>query len=187
MKKIAYLITATTFAVIVAGCSSTSDQTGAPIDTRTPGTTTPVKPGVGPDTGTAKPPTVSVGPIKHTAPDDVKKGVLAQRSVYFEFDSNEVAEKFRPMLQAHATYLSKNGGMKMMIQGNTDERGSREYNIALGQRRADSIKRMLVLMGAREGQVETVSFGEEKPRRNGKNEEDYAENRRGDMLYAGEF
>lgn len=73
-----------------------------------------------------------------------------------------------------------------MIQGNTDERGSREYNIALGQRRADSVKQMMLLLGVQESQIETVSFGEEKPRREGHDESAWAENRRSDIVYAGE-
>jgi len=73
-----------------------------------------------------------------------------------------------------------------VIQGNTDERGSREYNIALGQRRADSVKQMMLLLGAQESQIETVSFGEEKPRAAGEDEASYSQNRRGDIVYAGE-
>lgn len=75
----------------------------------------------------------------------------------------------------------------MLIQGNTDERGGREYNLALGQKRADAMKKMLVLLGAREDQVESVSLGEEKPKNEGQSEAAFAENRRGDMLYSGEF
>jgi peptidoglycan-associated lipoprotein len=76
---------------------------------------------------------------------------------------------------------------KMLIQGNTDERGSREYNLALGQKRSDAIKSMLTLLGAREEQVESVSLGEEKPKNEGHDDAAWAENRRGDMLYSGEF
>jgi peptidoglycan-associated lipoprotein len=77
--------------------------------------------------------------------------------------------------------------MKMLLQGNTDERGSREYNIALGQKRADVVKQALLLLGAKEAQIESVSLGEEKPRCTDASEDCYAENRRGDMLYSGEF
>ena len=89
-------------------------------------------------------------------------------------------------IAACARYLAANQGARATIQGNTDERGSREYNIALGQRRADSIKRMMILVGARDNQVETVSYGEEKPRNAGHDENAWAENRRGDILHAGE-
>jgi peptidoglycan-associated lipoprotein len=77
--------------------------------------------------------------------------------------------------------------MRMLVQGNTDERGSREYNLALGQKRADVVKQALLLLGAQESQIESVSLGEEKPRCDDRTENCYAENRRGDMLYSGEF
>ncbi len=90
------------------------------------------------------------------------------------------------MVTAHARYLAQSRSTRMVIQGNTDERGSREYNLALGQRRADSVKQMLLLLGAQEAQIETVSFGEEKPRASGKDEASFSENRRSDIVYAGE-
>jgi len=98
-----------------------------------------------------------------------------------------VKSEYKALLQAHARYLAQNREAKMLIQGNADERGSREYNIALGQRRADSMKKMLTLMGTQESQIESVSLGEEKPRCTDKTEECYAQNRRGDMLYRGEY
>ena len=91
-----------------------------------------------------------------------------------------------PLVEAHAKYLQRNRNMKMTVQGNTDERGSREYNIALGQKRADAVKRMMLLLGATDAQVETVSFGKEKPKNAGHDETAWAENRRDDVLYAGE-
>ncbi len=186
MKKLAIVFAAA--AIFIAGCSSTEDPSAAPI-----GSTKPSASGGAAGSGAAgggaqKPPSLTVGQNPSGGVDPaLKQGMLGQRSVYFEFDSNEISEKYRPMLQAHAGYLSKNTSAKMLVQGNTDERGSREYNLALGQRRSDSIKRMLVLMGARDAQIETVSFGEEKPKRSGSSEADYAENRRGDMMYGGEF
>jgi peptidoglycan-associated lipoprotein len=90
------------------------------------------------------------------------------------------------MVEAHARFLRDNPGRKMLIQGNTDERGSREYNIGLGQRRSDGVKRMLMLYGAKEDQIESVSLGEEKPRAEGHDEQAWAQNRRSDILYQGE-
>lgn len=90
------------------------------------------------------------------------------------------------MITAHARFLTSNRNRKVVIQGNTDERGSREYNLALGQRRADSVKKMMMLLGAADNQVETVSFGEEKPRVLGSDESAYAQNRRSDIVYDGE-
>lgn len=111
---------------------------------------------------------------------------LSKRSVYFDFDSFVVKDEFRPLVEAHARYLAQNRGARMTVQGHTDERGSREYNIALGQRRADAVKRMMTLTGAQDAQIETVSFGKEKPRNAGHDEAAWAENRRGDIVYAGE-
>ena len=113
--------------------------------------------------------------------------ILSKRSVYYEFDKYDVKDEYKPMIEAHARYLRENGATRMLIQGNTDERGSREYNVALGQRRSESVKRMLLLLGGREDQIEAVSLGEEKPRAAGANEEAWAQNRRSDMLYPGEY
>jgi len=113
--------------------------------------------------------------------------ILSKRSVFYDFDKYDVKDEYKPMIEAHARYLRENGATRMLIQGNTDERGSREYNIALGQRRSESVKRMLLLLGGREDQIEAVSLGEEKPRAAGANEEAWAQNRRSDMLYPGEY
>ena len=88
---------------------------------------------------------------------------LSKRSIFYELDQFDVKDEFRGLVEAHAKYLRENPSAHMMIQGNTDERGSREYNVALGQRRSDGVKKMLVLLGARENQIESVSLGEEKP------------------------
>jgi peptidoglycan-associated lipoprotein len=115
------------------------------------------------------------------------KSILSKRSVYFDLDSFTVKDEFKPLVEAHAKYLRENAGAKVLIQGNTDERGSREYNLALGQKRADALKKMLILLGAKEDQVESVSLGEEKPKAQGSTEEAYSENRRDDILYGGEY
>jgi peptidoglycan-associated lipoprotein len=119
--------------------------------------------------------------------DPLKDGSLSKRSVFYEYDKYDVRDEYRPVLQAHGKYLAENRGKKMLVQGNCDERGSREYNIALGQRRAESVKRMLVLMGATDSQIESVSLGEEKPRCGDHNEGCWSQNRRSDMLYGGEY
>ena len=89
-------------------------------------------------------------------------------------------------LEAHAAYLKAAPQHKVVIQGNTDARGSREYNLGLGQRRAESVKRSLAVLGAKESQLEAVSFGKEKPKASGNTEADYAQNRRADIVYDGE-
>ena len=113
--------------------------------------------------------------------------ILSKRTVYFDYDRFDVKEEFRPLIEAHAKYLRENPNAKMLIQGNADERGSREYNVALGQRRSDAVKKMLTLLGAREAQLESVSLGEEKPACQEHNEGCWAKNRRGEMLYGGEY
>jgi peptidoglycan-associated lipoprotein len=111
---------------------------------------------------------------------------LAQRSVYFDFDSYVVKDQYRAMLEAHAGYLKSKGDARLILQGNADERGSREYNLALGQKRAEAVRKALVVMGVSNAQLEAISFGEEKPRATGSNESAYAENRRTDLVYGDE-
>jgi peptidoglycan-associated lipoprotein len=113
--------------------------------------------------------------------------VLSKRSVYFDFDSDAIKAEYVPVVEAHAAFLRQYRNAKMLIQGNADERGSREYNLGLGQRRADALKKRLALLGAQESQIESVSLGEEKPVCTDSTEECWAKNRRGDMLYSGEF
>lgn len=113
--------------------------------------------------------------------------ILSKRSIFYDYDSDAVKDEFKPMLAAHARHLGANRQAKILLQGNTDDRGSREYNIALGQRRAEAAKRLLVLQGAQEAQVEAVSLGEEKPRCETASEECWAQNRRSDILYGGEY
>ena len=112
--------------------------------------------------------------------------MLSKRSVYFEFDSFTVSDQYKPLVEAHARYLNANRNAKLTLQGHGDERGAREYNIALGQKRAEAVKRAMTLIGVQEMQIETVSFGEEKPKNPGHDEAAWAENRRVDILYSGE-
>jgi peptidoglycan-associated lipoprotein len=185
MRK--YLWIALIAAVGLAGCSSTP-TTEAPVDDRSAaagagagstGAQTGGTTGSG-VTGSAVATGAGANPLRDP------NNILSKRSVYFDFDSFVVKDEYRPLVEAHARYLQQNRNARMTIQGNTDERGSREYNIALGQKRADSVKRMMTLLRAGEAQIETVSFGKEKPRNQGHDEAAWAENRRDDILYAGE-
>ncbi len=115
------------------------------------------------------------------------KSILSKRSVLFDYDSYVIKSEFGPLVEAHAKFLVAHPKMKMLIQGNTDERGSREYNLALGQKRADAVKKALSLLGVSESQIESVSLGEEKPSCSDSTETCWSANRRGDMLYSGEF
>jgi peptidoglycan-associated lipoprotein len=110
-------------------------------------------------------------------------GVLAKRSVYFDFDSYVVKDEFKPVIEAHSQYLISHADRKIVIQGNTDERGGSEYNLALGQKRAEAVRRALNLLGVPDTQIEAVSFGKEKPKATGSNEAAWAENRRADIAY----
>ena len=170
MKKL--LIPALLTALIV-GCSTTPlpDEGGAPVDTRTGGS------------GVA--PVVAGGLDARGLPRELSdpKSILSKRSIYFDLDKYDVKPEFQDLVAAHAKYLVANRGFKVLIQGNTDERGSREYNLSLGQKRSDAVKRSLIMLGAKEDQVESVSLGEEKPKNAGHDESAWSENRRADILY----
>jgi peptidoglycan-associated lipoprotein len=126
----------------------------------------------------------SVGTVNAAAdPLDDPKGLLAKRSVYFDYDSYILRNEAKPVTEAHAKYLSTNKGRKILIQGNTDERGGSEYNLALGQKRAEAVRKTLSVLGVPESQMEAVSFGKEKPKAAGSDEAAWAENRRADIAY----
>ncbi|HWH47470.1 MAG TPA: peptidoglycan-associated lipoprotein Pal [Burkholderiales bacterium] len=108
---------------------------------------------------------------------------LSKRSVYYDYNAYDIKEEYVPLIEAHAKLLMAHPDLKIIVQGNCDDRGSREYNLALGQRRADSVKRAMVLLGVNEKQTETVSFGAEKPVAFGQDEESWAKNRRSDIVY----
>ena len=178
MKK---LVLPALLAALLAACSSTGtfDQAnGSAVEDRSATGTA----GAGVATVTA-PTTAGTGIAALTDP----KSILSKRSVFFDFDQFVIKPEARPLVEAHARFLVQNPQIKMLIQGNTDERGSREYNLALGQKRADAVRQALTLLGAKESQIESVSLGEEKPRCTDDSESCLAQNRRADMLYSGEF
>jgi peptidoglycan-associated lipoprotein len=183
------LILAAFVAFMVAGCSSTPPaDTGAPIDDKSGATTggTGSASTSGTGTGGVTGSQTGTGTGARGNPLRDPSSPLSKRSVYFDFDSFVVKDEYKPTIEAHARYLQQNRTQRMTIQGNTDERGSREYNIALGQKRAEAVKRMMTLLGATDQQIETVSFGKEKPKAQGHDDSSWAENRRDDVLYAGE-
>lgn len=176
---------------VLAGCQSNpaQEQAGAAVEDRTPS-----KPpaGSGADPRAVQQPPVArvdIGagktPAKSVLTDP--NNILSRRSIFYNLDQFDIGDQYKDLVAAHAKFLRDNPGMKVLIQGNTDERGSREYNIGLGQRRSDGVKKMLVLLGAREDQIESVSLGEEKPRAEGAGEDIWSKNRRSDILYSGEF
>jgi len=125
----------------------------------------------------------SLGDVKSQLKDPAS--MVSKRSIYYEFDRYDILPEFSPMVEAHANLLRENADLRVRIEGNCDERGSTEYNLALGQRRADSVKKALTVLGVPAGRVEAVSYGEEKPKAKGQDEDSYAENRRSDILYPG--
>ena len=171
----------------IAGCASTETK-DAPVEERAvPGTTAPTTGGAtsaGATTaGVTGTPTGAAGAVN---PLKDPNNILSKRGVYFDYDQFVVKDEYRALIEAHAKYLQANRNARAIVQGNTDERGTREYNIALGQKRADAVKKMMLLLGASEAQIETVSFGKEKPRREGHDESSWTENRRADIVHAGE-
>ena len=129
--------------------------------------------------------TRTVNPVVAGSVDPLNdpKGILVKRSVYFDYDSYVVKDEFKSLVEAHAKYLVTNKDRKILIQGNTDERGGREYNLALGQKRAEAVRKALALLSVPEAQVEAVSLGKEKPKATGSDEASWAENRRSDIVY----
>jgi peptidoglycan-associated lipoprotein len=173
-------------AAFVAGCQSTEEK--APVDEGAPTSTAPATttPGATTSGATTAPVTGTPGGPYSAAALRDPNSILSKRSIYFDFDEAAIKDQYRPIIEAHAKYLQVNKNARVTLQGNTDERGTREYNIALGQRRADAVKKMMILLGAQEIQIETVSFGKEKPRREGHDETSWGENRRVDIVHAGE-
>lgn len=160
-------------AALLAACSSVKlDEKKPPIEERA--MSTPSQP----DARSVE--TVTAGSAD---PLNDPQGVLAKRSVYFDYDSYIVKEEFKPVLDAHGKYLTANRSRRIAIQGNTDDRGGREYNLALGQKRAEAVRRSLALLGVADSQMEAVSLGKEKPKASGSDEAAWAENRRADIVY----
>ena len=124
----------------------------------------------------------SVAPVAVDPLND-PNSLLANRSMYYPLDGYVVQNADKAVVQAHARYLAEHSDRSVRLEGNADERGSNEYNLALGQRRADGVKNMLILGGAKSSQIETVSYGEEKPKANGHEESAWAQNRRTDLIY----
>lgn len=169
IKSVAFIITS---AALLAACSSPVKLNDAPVVERAP-EAAPVT-----DTRDVRPvETGSVDPLNDP------KGVLANRSVYFDYDSYVVRDDGQAVVQNHSGFLNKNKDRKILIQGNTDERGGTEYNLALGQKRAEAVRKSMAALGVAESQMEAVSLGEEKPKATGSTEAAWAENRRADIVY----
>jgi peptidoglycan-associated lipoprotein len=171
IKSIAFIVTS---AALLAACSSPVKLDTPPVEERTP--VAEVKPAADP---------MAVKPVETGSVDPLNdpKGVLAKRSVYFDYDSYVVRDDGKSVVENHSGYLNKNKARKILIQGNTDDRGGTEYNLALGQKRAEAVRKSMAALGVAESQMEAVSLGEEKPKASGANEAAWAENRRADIVY----
>ena len=164
--------------VALAGCASKEPLKEVPVETRTPtaavtaptATPTPTKPAA----------VVAVNPLKDP------NNILSKRIIYFDYDKDTVKSEFQAIVQAHAKYLADNRGRKIRLEGHADERGSREYNMALGQRRGDAVRKATNLLGVGNERMETISFGEDKPRAQGNDESAWSQNRRVEIVYDGE-
>jgi peptidoglycan-associated lipoprotein len=173
------VLLAAAFMFALAGCSSVDldEQKPAPIVDATAGTATKTDP----DPRAVAPVDAQAG--RALDPLDDPNNPLSKRSVFFDFDSFVVKTEYQPIVQTHGSYLGTNKQRRVIVEGHTDERGGREYNLALGQKRAEAVKQRLMLLGVVDSQVETVSFGEEKPRAAGSSEDAWAQNRRADLNY----
>ena len=156
---------------LIAGCSSGTKLNDTPVVDRNAG-----QGSGGAASGVAP---VSIDPNAQTAQGPV--GVA--RIIYFDFDSYTVKPEFQQLIDGHARFLKANPNRRISIEGHTDERGGREYNLALGQRRSEAVRRALGLLGVPDSQVEAVSFGKEKPAATGSDEASWAQNRRAEIVY----
>ncbi len=173
-------------AAVLSACSTVKLDEPAAVEDRAgksvPSTSSSSQTGTGTGTGTGNASDATKN-AKSTDPLDDPASVLAKRSVYFDLDSYIVKDEFKPVIEAHGKYLASHPNRKVIIQGNTDERGGSEYNLALGQKRAEAVRRALAAAGAKDTQLEAVSFGKEKPKATGSTEAAWAENRRADLAY----
>ena len=186
MKSYSKLLGLAAPALILMGCSSTGEVVDAPVE-EVPAPAVieqPVTPSI--TTIPVDPPTFS-GTTEVYSGDalDDPDSVLAIRVIYFEYDSSNIRDEFQSVISAHATYLIDNPNAFLVLEGHADERGTREYNMALGERRANSVKNAMLMQGVSAGQLEVVSYGEERPAVMGSDSDSWAQNRRVELRYQG--
>jgi peptidoglycan-associated lipoprotein len=179
MKQRVFLAAA--MVAVLGACSSGVKLDDVPVENRTG---QPVQPGTG---GTGPGGQGGASRVEQvqadTLPGNQSGPANVARIIYFDYDSNEIKPQFQALIEQHARFLRSNGGRRIVVEGHTDERGGREYNLALGQRRAEAVRRSLGLLGVTDAQVEAVSFGEEKPASPGADESAWAQNRRAEIAY----
>ena len=176
MKRHLMLVAAMATLSVAAGCASKANYSGNIQDEA------PVEEAQATQGGAAQ----AAEPSFDDLPNEVagpSGGLLDQRLIRFDYDKSVVAEEFLAVIAAHSDYLNQNPRQRVILEGHADERGSNEYNLALGQRRADAVRDLMLANGVRPGQMETLSFGEENPRDSAQNEAAWAQNRRVEIRY----
>lgn len=176
-------------ALLMSACGSTNvkKKDGAPVTGSAPATEEGATRSPFGGEGGAVTPLPGSGGVDSAATDPLNdpSSPLAKRVVYFDYDSSNVREDDRATIDAHAKYIAQSGNVKVTLEGHTDERGSREYNIALGERRANAVRDLMTLQGVSPSQISTVSYGEERPAALGSDESAYGMNRRVEIVYQG--
>lgn len=174
-----------TLALLLAACSSTPKKAATDDADSGAATSMPETSMSDSDMGMSDASTGAVGGAGTFSGDPLSdpNSLLSKRVIYFDYDSAVVRDDFTAVVEAHASYLADNPGVRITLEGHADERGTREYNLGLGDRRANAVHQFLSLMGARAGQVQTVSYGEERPALDGHDESAWSQNRRVEIVY----
>jgi peptidoglycan-associated lipoprotein len=174
-------VTVLSFAALLGACGTTKPAATAAAPAQSAAPSSSSRSAAAPTPQAVKPQAAPTGARMH--PLDDPSSALSKRSVFYDFDKSDISAEYRGLVEAHARYLRDNANARVTVEGNCDERGSREYNVALGQRRAEGVKKAMQLLGARDQQLEAVSFGEEKPKSAGHDEAAWSQNRRSDITY----
>jgi peptidoglycan-associated lipoprotein len=170
---------------LLGACSSTPVAEPTPA-TQAAATAAPAaKPATAPQGATQPAPASRVATVTLPAHLDPQSDISTGRSIYFDYDVSAIKPEYTGLLERHGRYLIANAKLAIKLEGHTDERGSTEYNLALGQRRAESVRRALSLIGVKDAQMEAISWGKEKPKASGHDEAAWAQNRRVDLQYPG--
>lgn len=182
LKKIhSKLLIAAAISVFLVGCKSTpmKDETAASVEDKSGAMT---------DSSDVKGATIDSGSATSSMNElNDPNSILSKRNIYFDYNSDTIRAEFRPNIEAHAKYLNAHNDAKVKLQGNADERGTREYNLSLGQRRSVAVKKAMNILGVSDNQIETVSYGEENANPNcAGDEECYQQDRRVEIVYSGE-
>ena len=185
MKQVHFsLLSALTLSLTLVGCGSNVKLNEVAVEDRGGAPTAALQ---APTPAPAPVPSASgraVAPVEIRSADSAAAGPAGvARVIYFDYDSFSIRPEFQSAVDAHSRFLTSNKARKIAIEGHTDERGGREYNLALGQKRAEAVRRSMTLLGVAESQIEAVSLGEEKPAQTGSTEESYARNRRAEVNY----